>query len=77
MKLIKSTRKIRCEMGVCRKLADYTIAMDRVGIKSNIHVCKDCLGELYSLIGEHVIPKSIETAACQSAKNKFVIKEKK
>lgn len=50
MKLVKGTRKIRCEMGACRRLADYTVVMDRVGIRSNIHICKDCLEELHSLI---------------------------
>ncbi len=75
MKLIKSTRKIRCEMGACRRLADYTIAMDRVGIRSNIHVCGDCLKELYGLIGEQIIPKSLETAVRQSRRSESALKE--
>lgn len=75
MKLIKEKRKIRCEMGVCKNLSDYTIVLDRVGIKSNIHICSSCLKQLYGIIGENVIPKSIETAAKMSRKDKCVIKE--
>lgn len=52
MKLIKNEQKIRCEMGVCHNFADYSIALDRVGIRSRIHICKDCLGELKRVIDE-------------------------
>lgn len=61
MNLIKSTYKIRCEMGACKNFAGYTIKMDRVGIKSRIHVCESCLRQLYSLIGGEMVPQSCET----------------
>ena len=61
MKLIKTPYKIRCEMGACRNFAERTIVMDRVSIKNHLHVCGNCLQTLYTLIGEEVIPKSIET----------------
>lgn len=67
MQLIKAKHNIRCEMGVCRNKADYSIKMDRVGIKSQIHICDKCLSELYKVIGESVIPKSIETAKKKGA----------
>lgn len=67
MQLIKANHKIRCEMGVCRNNATYSIKMDRVGIRSQIHVCECCLNELYKLIGESVIPKSVETAKKKGA----------
>ncbi len=60
MELIKNKYKIRCEMGACKNVADYTVKMNRVGIKSRIHVCSDCLKELYELIGSEIIPQSIE-----------------
>ncbi len=52
MTLIKNNQKVRCEMGVCRNFADYSITMDRVGIRSRIHICKHCLGELRRIIDE-------------------------
>lgn len=67
MQLIKAKHKIKCEMGVCKNNAAYSIKMDRVGIRSQVHVCNDCLSELYRLIGESVIPKSIETAKKKGA----------
>lgn len=63
MELLENKCKIRCEMGACKNLATRTVKMSRVGIKSSIHVCDDCLKELYGLIGGALIPKSIETAA--------------
>ncbi len=48
-------------MGACKKRAAYTIKMDRVGIKSAINVCRECLNELYVLLGSETVPKSIET----------------
>lgn len=62
MELITTNCKIKCEMGACRNYAQHTIKLSRVGIKSRIHICEICLGELYALIGQTRIPKSIETA---------------
>lgn len=62
MQLIKTNHKIKCEMGVCKNNAAYSIKMDRVGIRSQIHICEGCLNELYKTIGETIIPKSVETA---------------
>ena len=67
MQLIKTNHKIRCEMGACKNHATYSIKMDRVGIRSQLHVCEGCLHELYKLIGESVIPKSVETAKKKGA----------
>lgn len=60
MKLIREERG-KCEMGGCRKKAEYSIRMDRIGIKSRIYICKDCVGTLYRILGEEIVPKSIET----------------
>ncbi len=67
MQLIKTKHKIRCEMGVCKNNAAYSIKMDRVGIRSQIHICESCLKDMYKLIGESVIPKSVETAKKKGA----------
>lgn len=70
MELIDAKCKIRCEMGACKNMAAKTVKLSRVGIKSRIHVCEDCLKELYTLIGATLVPKSIETA--QKKGNKSV-----
>lgn len=62
MQLIKTKHNIKCEMGVCKNKADFSIKMDRAGIRSQIHICEGCLNELYRLIGESIVPKSVETA---------------
>lgn len=63
MELIDTTYKIRCEMGACKNFATKTIKLNRVGIKSRLHVCDACLKALYTCIGSSLIPPSIETAA--------------
>lgn len=63
MELIDAKYKIRCEMGACKNLADKTVKLSRVGVRSSIHICDSCLRELYGLIGSTLVPKSIETAA--------------
>lgn len=69
MELIDTKCKIKCEMGACKHDATKTIKLNRVGIKSRIHVCDECLKELYSLIGAAYVPKSIETAKVKNKKN--------
>lgn len=62
MELLDTPYKIRCEMGACKNFASKTVKLSRVGIKSRIHICENCLKELYALIGSTIVPKSIETA---------------
>lgn len=61
MELVKAQVKIRCEMGACKNIAAYTVKLNRVGIRSQLHICENCLCELYSAIGKTVVPKCIET----------------
>ena len=68
MELVENKCKIRCEMGACNHPATRVIKMRRVGIGSHLHVCDECLKELYGLIGETIIPKSIETVKKEKRK---------
>jgi len=71
MQLEKPKFKIRCELGACKVLSAYTIRLARVGIRSRIHVCSECLQSLGELIKKEFkkadepkkvkVPKSIET----------------
>ena len=62
MELLKANYKIKCEMGAFPNRATHTIKFNRVGIGSRLHVCDECLKELYALIGTQIVPKSVETA---------------
>lgn len=62
MEVIECKNRIRCELGACSNLATHTVKFDRVGIRSRLHACDECLKELYSAIGATIIPKSVETA---------------
>ena len=57
MELIKTPYKIKCEMGVCKNKADYSIHLSRCGIKSRIHICKDCAKELNGLLSKELKSK--------------------
>jgi len=81
MELEKTRIKIRCEFGACKGIADYTVVLRRVGIRSRLHVCSDCLKTLGELIGKTFgekrddekqakPPRSIETL--KGKKNKVV-----
>lgn len=80
MELIKNDKRVKCEFGACKNIADYTVKFARVGLKGSVHLCEHCLLELYGLIGEVITPKSIETVKPKSgdaSKRKIVIKERK
>jgi len=53
--------KGKCEMGRCGKRVLYSLRMDRSGIKSRIYICDECIRELYRIVSEFMVPKSIET----------------
>lgn len=75
MELIKNDKRVKCEFGTCKNIADYTIKFARVGLKSSVHLCEHCLLELYGLIGEVITPKSIETVKPKD-KNAMTTKRK-
>jgi len=53
--------KGKCELGRCNKKVAHSIKTDRVGIKSKIYICDECIKELYKVLAEFLVPKSIET----------------
>lgn len=46
MKIVELKLKSRCEIGVCKNFAAFAIRAKRLGIRNEIHVCRDCLAEL-------------------------------
>lgn len=68
MQLTTVKHKIKCEMGTCKNNATHSIKMDRVWIRSQIHICDDCLHELYDIVAQVIVPKSIETAKRKGGK---------
>ena len=60
MQLEKAKVRIRCELGACKAKADYTIRMARVGIRSRIHVCSDCLSDLADCIKQANVGAGID-----------------
>ena len=62
MDLIKAKYQVKCEMGGCKAVSDYTIKTARVGIRAHLHVCSRCLRELYALMAKEIVPKPIENA---------------
>ena len=62
MELIKARYQVKCEMGGCRNVSDYTVKTARVGIRAHLHICAGCLRGLYGLIGKEIVPRPIENA---------------
>jgi len=60
MELIKARYQIRCEMGGCRNMSQYTVKTARVGIRAHLHACAECLNKLYELMAKEFVPKPIE-----------------
>ena len=56
MKIIDENRKVQCDMGHCRTLSTYIIEVDE-NRRHDIHICKDCFNELYSLMAKIKTPK--------------------
>ena len=71
MELIKTPYKIKCEMGVCKNKADYSIHLSRCGIKSRIHICKECAKELNELFTKELKGKKRKKGGdeCEGAKD--------
>lgn len=69
MEVTECKTKVRCELGACKNKATHTVKFDRVGIRSRIHACGECLNALYAAIGAAVVPRSVETAKRKDRKD--------
>lgn len=58
MKLIKQTRRIKCDVGGCRSLADYSVIKDGSNPRNQINLCKQCMQDMYALFAKEIIPES-------------------
>lgn len=58
MKLTKQTRRIKCDVGGCKNLADVTISVEGANPKGNINLCKDCMQKMYALFASEIVPES-------------------
>jgi len=65
MELVKLNVRARCDMGLCKNIAEYSISSGSVKAHlpwrreaSGTYICSDCLKELYAAIGKVLVPKS-------------------
>ncbi len=58
MKIVIQTNKLKCDMGVCTNMADYSVVPDGVDKSRYINLCKDCMQNLYDATSKILVPKS-------------------
>lgn len=58
MLIEKIMPKIKCDASGCNNLSEYKILNKRFVFNGSFYFCKDCLNELYTLIGSQIVPKS-------------------
>ena len=66
MEIVPNKYRLRCELGLCKNLAEHTVKFSRAGIRSRIHLCGACLKELHETSGRYLAQtadKAAEKAA--------------
>ncbi len=58
MELIKQTRRLKCDVGGCKSLADYSVIKRGGNPRNQLNVCKDCMLEMYALFAKEIVPES-------------------
>lgn len=48
MKIIIQTNKLKCDMGICKNPADYSVVPEGADQSQYINLCKDCMKKLYT-----------------------------
>jgi len=69
MKLTKINCKVRCDIGMCRNTADYTVETYGAIAKHRLNMCEGCMKALYKAIGEQLVPKSPANMLAKGEKN--------
>ena len=74
MELIKLSVKTRCDMHLCRNLAEYRVStgsgVPRFIGGTSLCLCRDCLTKLYEAIGREIVPKSPDNLIKKAVKRR-------
>jgi len=74
MELIKLNVKARCDMHLCRNLAEYRVSaggsLPHFFGNSGLYLCHDCLVKLYEAIGKEIVPKSPDNLIKKAVKRR-------
>ena len=76
MELIKLNLNVRCDMGLCRNKAEYSIAgAARAHLPwrreaGGIYICHDCLVKLYETLAKVIVPKSPDNLVKKAIKRR-------
>ncbi len=77
MELIKLGIKARCDLGLCKNLASYSISPSFAKAHlpwrreaGGVYICSKCLGELYEAIGREIVPKSPDSLIKKAVKRR-------
>jgi hypothetical protein len=58
MKVVDVNVKVRCDIPNCKETAKYKIIKTGFLKNAGLMICKDCMMEMYTTLGEHIVPKS-------------------
>ena len=58
MTIKELTRKIKCDMPNCKKMATIKIEKEGFFKGMGIFLCKDCMEEIYNELAKRITPKS-------------------
>lgn len=68
MELKQINKKIKCDVPGCKHIAEYGFVFKKSFLPGNFYLCKECLNEMYSAMGKHVVPQAIEHVYKKSSK---------
>ena len=69
MNIEQTKVKVKCSVSGCDNHSDYTIVNKKFVFDGNFYLCKNCLSQLYSMLGGVLTPKSPEPIYKKRSKN--------
>lgn len=61
MKLTKIDRRVKCDLGGCKNIAEYEIIHPHGSGRNRLYVCRDCMLSMYKLFASEIVPESPKT----------------
>lgn len=60
MDLKSATKKMKCDRPGCKNKAEFVLEFKRNFHVGDLYFCKDCLSQMYTLMGNKLVPSSIK-----------------
>ncbi|MBQ2715129.1 MAG: hypothetical protein IJF76_05835 [Clostridia bacterium] len=69
MKIEKIEKRLKCDVGGCKNLANYTVRHERGNLRNQLNICEECMKKMYALFASQIVPEGVHSKFSKKKQN--------